>query len=87
MAFTLQPLAETEGVHSASLPVSRNRVGPPGWGGDSGRLSSLHPQQAPALRVSARGRAGQGSHPLLCQHSFQSGTVRVLQANNGLRIM
>lgn len=34
-------------------PGPRNRVGPPCRGGDPGRLPSLHPQQAPALWVSA----------------------------------
>lgn len=34
-------------------PGSRNCAGPPGGGGDPGRLPSLHSQQAPALWVSA----------------------------------
>ncbi|XP_036121565.1 mitochondrial ribosome-associated GTPase 1 isoform X2 [Molossus molossus] len=42
------------------LPVSRNRVGSPGWGGDPGRLPSLHPQQAPALWVRAALWPGRG---------------------------
>uniref|UniRef100_A0A8D2A7A8 Mitochondrial ribosome associated GTPase 1 n=1 Tax=Sus scrofa TaxID=9823 RepID=A0A8D2A7A8_PIG len=42
------------------LPVPRNRAGPPGGGGDPGRLPPLHPQQAPAPGVRAALRPGPG---------------------------
>lgn len=69
MAFTLQPLAETEGVHLSLAACFQE----PCWTTWLGRrlwptiFSTPSTGTSSSGECQGQGRAGQGSHPLLCQ--------------------